>query len=225
VFGDFSAELRKARNRSTGPTETPSSPRTVHDTASHGITTRCTRTEHPRHLRDGRRKVTTSTTNDAGQETPVAHVKDSTETARDNTEGLRPEPGLVRDRRPGLRPPGLDAAARPDRDRPPLGTEKAPPAPVLRRRAARARRTPPAAPPRPTMALGLGHHRRGHPPAGPLLRLNSRNRHYDQERTTPGAAGPRPPGATAGQPRTTRPGNHPPANTSGQHISGAKDRG
>jgi Transposase DDE domain group 1 len=46
------------------------SPRTVHDTASHGITTRCTRTEHPRHLRDGRRKVTTSTTNDAEQETP-----------------------------------------------------------------------------------------------------------------------------------------------------------
>ena len=70
------------------PDRNPSSPRTVHDTASHGITTRCTRTEHPRHLRDGRRKVTTSTTNDAGQETPVAHVKDSTETARDNLQNL-----------------------------------------------------------------------------------------------------------------------------------------
>jgi hypothetical protein len=77
------------------------SPRTVHDTASHGITTGCTRTEHPRHLRDGRRRVTTSTTNDAEQETPVAHVKDTTETARDNLQNLASQrrPGSRRDHR------------------------------------------------------------------------------------------------------------------------------
>ena len=45
-------------------------------------------------------------------------------------------------------------------------------------------------------------HRRGHPPAGPPLRLNSRNRPCDQEGATPGPVEPRPPGATAGQPGT-----------------------
>jgi hypothetical protein len=42
---------------------------------------------------------------------------------------------------------------------------------------------------------------------------------------TPGAAELRQPGATAGQPGATGSGDHPPVNTSGQHISGAKDRG
>ena len=36
-------------------------------------------------------------------------------------QGLRPEPAVVRDRRPGLRAAGLDPDARPDRGRPPLG--------------------------------------------------------------------------------------------------------
>ena len=52
-------------------------------------------------------------------------------------EGVRAEPGLVRDRSAGLRAAGLDADARPGRGRPPLGAEAAPPAPVLRRRPAR----------------------------------------------------------------------------------------
>ena len=46
-------------------------------------------------------------------------------------EGFRAEPDLVRDRRPGLRAAGLDPDARPDRDRPPLGTQ-APAAAALR---------------------------------------------------------------------------------------------
>ena len=58
---------------------------------------------------------------------------------------FRPEPAVVRDRHPGLRTPGLDTDDRPGRDRPPLGTETAPAAPVLRRWAPRPRRPPPAA--------------------------------------------------------------------------------
>jgi hypothetical protein len=104
-------------------------------------------------------------------------------------ERLRAEPGLVRGRRPGLRTARVDATARPDRDRPPLGTQTAPPAPAVGRWKARARRPPPKAPPRRTMALGPRSHGRSHPPAGPAIRLNSRNRNYDQERTTPGARG------------------------------------
>ena len=121
VFGDFPDELRKARNRSTAPTGAPSSPKTVHDTASHGITTRCTRTEHPRHLRDGRRKVITSTTDDGAQETPVTHVKDSTETARDNVEDLAGELRLGGRREYRRRPVRLVPAARPVRLRRPQG--------------------------------------------------------------------------------------------------------
>ena len=82
-------------------------------------------------------------------------------------QGLRPEPGLVRDRRPGLRAAGLDADARPGRASPPLGTQTPAAAPVRRRR--------PPGPRRParlrlrlaaTLALGRPDHRRGHPPAG-----------------------------------------------------------
>jgi Transposase DDE domain group 1 len=135
-------------------------------------------------------------------------------------QGLRPEPALVRDRRPGLRAAGLDAAARPGRGRPPLGTQTAPPAPALNRRAARARRPPPAAAARRTLALGRRHHGRRHPPAGPPVRLTSRNRHYDQERKPPGAVEPRPPGATAGQPGTTRPGK----SATSQHLRPARQR-
>jgi hypothetical protein len=59
---------------------------------------------------------------------------------------LRPEPGLVRDRRPGLRTAGLDPDARLARPGPPLGTQKAPPADLRRRRAARTRQSAATAP-------------------------------------------------------------------------------
>ena len=134
-------------------------------------------------------------------------------------QGLRPEPGLVRDRRPGLRAAGLDPDARPDRDRPPLGTETAPPAPVLRRRPARARRPPPAAPARRTMALGRRDHRRGHPPAGPPLRLTSRNRHYDQEGEHQGPWNPAHPARQPGS--QARPG---PKITPSRHLRPAHQR-
>ena len=69
-------------------------------------------------------------------------------------EGVRPEPDLVRDRRAGLRTAGLDPDARPTRERPPLGTQAAAAAPVLRRRAPGPQRPPAAAPPRPDLAMG-----------------------------------------------------------------------
>jgi hypothetical protein len=43
-------------------------------------------------------------------------------------------------------------------------------------------------------------HRRDRPPAGPPVRLTSRNSNCDQEGAHQGPAEPRPPGATAGQP-------------------------
>jgi hypothetical protein len=66
-------------------------------------------------------------------------------------------------------------AARPGRDRPPLGAETAPPAPLLSRRAAGPRGPPPAAEARRTMALGHPGHRRGHYPAGHPIKLTSPN--------------------------------------------------
>ena len=96
-------------------------------------------------------------------------------------EGLRAEPGLVRDRRAGLRTARLDPDARAHRDRPPLGTQTPPSARLRRRRPPRAQRQTAPAPPRRTLALGRGHHRRGHPPAGPAVRLTSRNSHCHQE--------------------------------------------
>ena len=78
--------------------------------------------------------------------------------AAEPAEGLRPEPGLVRDRRPGLRTPGLDADDRSHRERPRLGAETAPAAPVRRRRPA------PAAPSCRTLALGQADHRCRHTP-------------------------------------------------------------
>ena len=113
VFGDFSDELRNPRNRSTTPTGLPSSSRTVHDTASHGITTRCTRTESPCHLRDGRGKITTSTTSDTANRRHVVYVKDRPTAARDNVPRLHGEPGVADrgDDRPD--PARLAPAARP----------------------------------------------------------------------------------------------------------------
>jgi hypothetical protein len=72
----------------------------------------------------------------------------------------------------------------PARPGPPLGTETAPAAVLLRRRAPCPRRPPPAAPPRQNLALGTADHRRDHPPAGPRTRLTSQTDHYDQERDT-----------------------------------------
>ena len=109
---------------------------------------------------------------------------------------------------------------------PPLGTQTAPAAPVLRRRAPRPRRPPPAAPPRRALALGPRHHRRGHPPAGPPVRLTSRNHPCDQEGATTRARG------TPPTRRDSRAASHGPhlkishqPNASGQHDRHAKDRG
>src|SRR6202034_749433 len=103
---------------------------------------------------------------------------------------LRPEPGLVRDRGPGLRTAGLDAAARPHRPGPPLGAETPPPARLRPRRPAGPRRPPPAATPRRALALGPGHYRRSHPPAGPPGRLTSQNHRSNQEREHQGPWNP-----------------------------------
>ena len=138
-------------------------------------------------------------------------------------QGLRPEPAVVRDRLPGLRAAGLDPDARPDRDCPPLGTETAPAAPVLGRRAPGPRRPPAPAPPRRTMALGPPDHHRSHPPASHPVRLTIRNDPCDTEGATLGPVEPRPPGATAGQPVTALPENQPQPNTSSQHVRHAKD--
>ena len=62
--------------------------------------------------------------------------------------------------------------------RPPLGTQTAPAAPVLRRRAARPQRPPPAAPTRRTMALG----RPRSPPPSPACRPS---RPADQPQPSP----------------------------------------
>ena len=62
-----------------------------------------------------------------------------------------------------------------------VGTQTAPAAAVLRRRAPGPRRLPPAAAPRRTLALGRRGDRRRHPPAGPPVRLTSRNHPDDAE--------------------------------------------
>jgi hypothetical protein len=99
---------------------------------------------------------------------------------------LYPESDLVRDRRPGLRPAGLDADTRPGRLRPPLGTQAAAAADLHLRRAPRPRRPPLAAPPRCQLALGPGDNYRDHPAAGPRPRLTSRNPSQRPGRTPSG---------------------------------------
>ena len=105
---------------------------------------------------------------------------------------------------------GLDGHARPDRHRPPLGTQTAAAAPVLRRRADRPRRPPPPAADLQPMALDHPDHRRHHPAPRPGTRLTSPSHprrpgkeHHQRDRGT------RPPGATAGPPGTTRPRKRP----------------
>jgi Transposase DDE domain group 1 len=105
-------------------------------------------------------------------------------------EGLRAEPAVVRDRRPGLRAAGLDPAARPNRHGPTLGTQTAPPAHLRRRRPPRPRRPPPAATAGRTMALDWRDRSGRHPPAIPPIRLTSPNRHDDQERKHQGRGTP-----------------------------------
>ena len=109
----------------------------------------------------------------------------------------------MRDRRAGLRTAGLDPDARPHRDRPPLGTGTAPAAPVRHRRTPSPRRprTPVAA--RPTIAMGQRVHRRDRPPAGSSVGLTRRNS-PPTRKENPRPVEPRAPGATAGQPGTTR---------------------
>ena len=140
-------------------------------------------------------------------------------------QGLRPEPGLVRDRRAGLRAHGLDADARPHRESPPLGTQTAPAADLRRRRPARLQRPPPAAPPRRTLALGRRRHRRSHPAAGHRVRLTSRNHPCDTERNHQGPWNPARPARQPGSQARPDAENQPAAAASGQHITDAKDRG
>jgi hypothetical protein len=59
------------------------------------------------------------------------------------------------------------------------------------------RRPPPAAKAHRAVALGRGDHHRNHPPAGPYVRLTSRNTYTTRKEKPPGTAEPRPPGGTA----------------------------
>jgi Transposase DDE domain group 1 len=138
-------------------------------------------------------------------------------------QGLRPEPALVRGRGPGLRTTGLDATARSDRGRPPLGTETAAAAPLRRRRPPCPRRPPPAAQPRPAVALGRPDHRRRHPPASPAIRLTSRNDPATRKEKPQGPWNPAHPARQPGSQPQPSPENQPQPNTSGRHQPVAKD--
>ena len=105
--------------------------------------------------------------------------------------------------------------------RPPLGTETAPAAPVLRRRPPRPRRPPPAAPARRTLALGRRDHRRRHPPAGPPVRLTSRNQPLRPGKEQhPGPWNPAHPARQPGSQARPAPENHLPA----EHLRPAHQR-
>ncbi len=80
---------------------------------------------------------------------------------------LRPEPDLVPDRRPGLRPARLHRDARPHRPGPAMGTKPVPPMDLLRRRPDRLRQPPPPPAPARRLALDTRHHRRHRLAAGP----------------------------------------------------------
>jgi hypothetical protein len=140
-------------------------------------------------------------------------------------EGVRAEPGLVRDRRAGLRAAGLGPDARPGRHRPPLGAQAAPPARLRRRRPSGARRPPPAAKARAELALGCRDRRRRYPPAGPPVRLTSRNSHHDQEGEPQGPWNPAHPARQPGSRARPEAGKQPRASASGRRLRGAKDRG
>ena len=76
-----------------------------------------------------------------------------------------------------------------------------------------------------TVALGRRDHRRGHPPAGPPVRLTSRNHHCDRKGAIPGPWNPAHPARQPGSQASPAPENQPQPNTSGQHITATKDRG
>ena len=104
--------------------------------------------------------------------------------------------------------------------RPAAGNRNGSASPVLRRRAPRPQRPPATAPPRRTLALGHGHHRRHQPPASHPVRLTSRNSPPIRKEQTPGPVEPRPPGATAGQPGISRTGK----STSAEHPQASRSR-
>jgi hypothetical protein len=104
---------------------------------------------------------------------------------------LRPEPDLVPDRRPRLRPAGLDPDARSHRPGPPLGTKTTATADLQLRRADRPRQPPPPAAHGCRVALDPRHHRRHRPAAGPGTRLTSPRHPCDQEGETQGLVEPR----------------------------------
>jgi hypothetical protein len=144
-----------------------------------------------------------------------ARAEDRIRAARDT--GLRNLPSttppktrdMAGDRPTRPRAAGLDADARPDRTRPPLGDQTPAPTAALRRRPARDHRPPPCAPPRPPLALDRPHHQRIHPPASPTqTRITSRNGRPQQTDTTSGTVEP-------GAHPTRQPGPHhtPPPET------------
>ena len=126
---------------------------------------------------------------------------------------LRPEPDLVRDRRPGQRTARLDADARAHRSRAPLGTPATAAAPALSRRAHRPRRAPPSAAPRRDLALGTADRHRDHPPSGPHARQTSSNHPCNPEGKHPGPVEPRRPARQPDhhpdQRAEKQPGQHP----------------
>ena len=139
-------------------------------------------------------------------------------------EGLRPEPAMVRDRRPGLRAAGLDPAARPGRRRPAAGNRNGSgcacsPSPGAWPAAAAAcgcaspsdgpgpARSPPRSPAcRPS--------RPADQPEPPLRHGRSNHR---------GPWNPAHPARQPGSQPSPAPENQPQPNTSGQHVRHAKD--
>jgi hypothetical protein len=111
------------------------------------------------------------------------------------------------------------------RRRPPVGTETAAAAPVLRRRPPGQQRPAPPAQARRALALDQGGHRRSRPPAGPPVRLTSRNSHDDQKGEHQGPWNPAHPARQPGSQAPPGPENQNQANASGRHITSAKDRG
>ena len=89
---------------------------------------------------------------------------------------------------------------------------------LRRRRPPGPRRPPPAAAPRRTMALGRRDHRRDHPPAGPPIRLTSRNSPTTRKENHQGPWNPahpaRQPGSQARPHRKISPSRTPQASTS-----------
>ena len=106
---------------------------------------------------------------------------------------------------------------------PAAGTETAPAAPVLGRRAPGPRRPPAPAPPRRTMALGPPDHHRSHPPASHPVRLTIRNDPCNTEGATLGPVETPPTRRDSRAAGHALPENQPQPNTSSHHVRHAKD--